>query len=113
MMKNPETPAGEGNLHQTPVLTPTSPRLCENELSPLARELRAALKVSDEQQPSPRGRLEHQAATLDALFSVLMLKGTATNGEDERFSIALALKAQQQCLGTLVALHEILGKRHT
>ena len=94
-MENNHTPSGEGKL---PAGRP---------LSPLAQDVRKALKIRLHHAVDSPAILRHQSDILDSLFTTMLLDCTAQTEDEQKFHLAVAMRAQRQCLDTIRALFEI------
>lgn len=105
-MDDHSNPTGEGDLPDPPLHPPLQPAP-----SPalLAKRLERSLNRKRDIPLTPEQRLEAQGILLDSLFST-MLFSTPQPGQDydERFNIAVALRAQKQSAHALTALSDIL-----
>lgn len=104
-MDDHSNPTGEGDLPAPPlhpaVQPAPSPAL-------LAKRLEQSLHRKRDIPLTPEQRLEAQGILLDSLFSA-MLFSTPHPGQDydERFNIAVALRAQKQSAHALTAISDI------
>ncbi|MBI2234759.1 MAG: hypothetical protein HYU57_07250 [Micavibrio aeruginosavorus] len=104
-MDDHSNPTGEGDLPALPlhpaVQPGPSPAL-------LAKRLEHSLHRKRDIPLTPEQRLEAQGILLDSLFST-MLFSTPQPGQDydERFNIAVALRAQKQSAHALTALSDM------
>lgn len=109
-MDDHQNPAGEGDLlalspsAQDPQVTAPS--------SLVADRLLRYLRIEDTQNLTPEQRLGAQAQLLDSLFTS-MIFARPVDGQvyDERFNLAVALRAQKQSAQALAALSLIHHRR--
>lgn len=88
---------------------PVSPQQKQQALSAIAQNMRVTLARAKGGDLDTM--LATQAHLLDALFQQLMLHGAAGPCFDERFGLALALRAQKQCRHTVEALSILKARR--
>ena len=112
-MDDHQNPAGEGDL---PALSPPDlPVLAADPPSPLlADRLMRSLSFKTGKPLSPEQQLAAQAHMLDSLFTTMLLSRPAAGQVfDERFNLAVALRAQKQSAQAFAALALIRHRRNT
>ena len=114
-MENDQNPAGEGNLREPSAETSpeTLPADAPLKTGLLVERLLRAMKLNIDENLTSEQKLARQGMMLDSLFTSMLLAVPHPNQPyDERFNLAVALRAQKQAAQALIALELIRHRRN-
>ncbi len=114
-MEDYQNPAGEGDLPDLPskILPGTLPAEAPPKTDLLAERLLRSMRGSIDENLTSEQKLARQGMMLDSLFTSMLLSVPHPGQPyDERFNLAVALRAQKQSAQALIALERIRNRRN-